>query len=73
MCLHLYGGNPREGVEACLWQGCDEDRTKVTFMRQGKFSMSAVSSESAGIKTNQPHLVLVNRYTRGKSARNGTG
>ncbi|XP_020631475.1 uncharacterized protein LOC110068439 [Orbicella faveolata] len=33
-CLHLYGGAPAEGVECCLWQGCDEERTKVTFMKQ---------------------------------------
>lgn len=41
MCLHLYGGSPREGVECCLWRGCDEERTKVTFMKQGKPCMAA--------------------------------
>ena len=34
-CLHLYGGAPVDGIECCLWQGCDEERTKVTFMKQG--------------------------------------
>lgn len=35
-CVHLYGASPREGVECCLWQGCDEERTKVNFMKQGQ-------------------------------------
>ena len=39
-CLHLYGGSPVEGVECCLWQGCDEERTKVTFMKQGNHCLA---------------------------------
>ncbi len=47
MCLHLYGMAPREGVECCLWQGCDEERTKVTFMKQGKPFMEANNLRSS--------------------------
>ena len=49
MCVHLYGGNPREGVEVCLWQGCDEDRTKVTFMKQGEFGYAGLYQLICGL------------------------
>ena len=48
MCLHLYGGAPREGVECCLWQGCDEERTKVTFMKQGKRCVPSIGVRAGG-------------------------